>query len=543
MFKRNMNVSTVAEYVQQTVGNPDALLYPDPKPFIRNLDKAAEMIRAHHGPIAIIGDYDADGINASAILYKGLKRYGVEADIRVRLPKRFSEGYGLSESIVAETAAWMEAIAELGSGGLIITVDNGIAAHNAIEAARLKGIKVIVTDHHLGVRGQDGKLILPPADVVVDPNAEPEEGERSAYRDYCGAAIAYRLVCELCPEEDLTDLLVLASIATVTDVMTITSTNHKLVKDGLLAINAGRGPEGLRKIIRELKLDERHISEEDYGFKIGPVFNASSRLRDDGAKDVLNVLIDDSPSPEAVARLIKTNEDRKDFTKRSMEIAEMYVHANERPIVVYERTFGEGIIGLIAGKLCEKHQCPVIVFTKSKGGGLKGSGRSIPEVHLKDVLDRVAAKGLILKYGGHAQAAGLTIAPENLDAFRKAFAEECGPLPELKPEEVYDIEITPIEAARVLKEMQAYAPFGTGFPRPVFRMKVDVSPFSYRVIGQKGTSFLIRSIGCDLMGFDMVPRYEELGSPGKVDAIGDLVTDYFRGAPSNKLLVRALDRA
>ena len=271
--------------------------------FIKNLDNAVkfakEFLKTNStSKITIVGDYDCDGIMATGIMAIAFRLYGVE--VETRLPKRFSEGYGLSEKIIDEI-----------DEGLIITVDNGIAAVKAIEKAKKKGLSVIIIDHHLPLSYTiDGnkKIILPDADVIVDPAAEDE----SDFSNYCGAALAYHFARKLLPDMKLKNLLVLASIATVADVMPLVGPNRTMVKDGLKYINQGVSVPGLKALLENIELT--NVQESDYGFKLGPLFNAPSRMYDNGADKALALISSDYDNPRIKHRaafLVKTNELRK----------------------------------------------------------------------------------------------------------------------------------------------------------------------------------------------------------------------------------------
>lgn len=510
MLQKRDDKNTIQEVIERNTGlSMDVFLHPEESPYIHHLKEASEYIREHKNEVfTIVADYDVDGICAASILYWGLKRFGIET--RTRIPRRFSEGYGLSEKIIDEIEE-----------GIVITVDNGIASMPAIKKAKEKGLTVIVTDHHLAPMDGENR-ILPPADILVDPNAEDE----TIYKNYCGAAITYRLVQELLPEHDLSDLLVLASIATVADVMTLQGANRLLVIKGLRAINDGKGVPGLRALLDEIHLTE-HITEDDYGFKLGPIFNASGRLHDAGGDLVLDVLNAEKATPEVmqkINRLILNNEERKQCVQNLMPVADKLAKG-ERPIVIYHPKFGEGIIGILAGHLSEKYQCPVVVFTKTEKGVLKGSGRSIPEVHLKHVLDQIS--DTMLGYGGHAGAAGLVVKNGDLKKFKKAFCKACGKLPEIKDESVYDLELAPQNFQRYLTQLELFAPYGEGNPKPVFRIWYSGAG-EYSRIGD-GSHFRIRGKNLTLMGFGLTKKYEDCGMPTNIDCIGYPKKNYLNG--------------
>lgn len=509
MLQKRDDKNTIQEVIERNTGLPiDEFLHPEEFPYIYHLKDAADYILEHKkDAFTIVGDYDVDGLCATAIMYWGLKRFGIEA--KTRIPRRFSEGYGLSEKIIDEI-----------NEGVVITVDNGIAAISAIQKAKAKGLTVIVTDHHFPPMDEE-KRLLPPADLLIDPNAEDE----TVYKNYCGAAIAYRLVQELLPDEDLSDLLILASIATVADVMTLQGANRPLVINGLKAINDGKGVPGLRALLDEIQLTD-HITEDDYGFKLGPIFNASGRLYDTGGNLVLDVLKADRSTElkQKVNQLILNNEERKQCVRDLLPVAEKLAKG-ERPIVIYHPKFGEGIIGILAGHLSEKYQCPVVVFTKTEKGVLKGSGRSIPEIHLKQVLDQIS--DTMLGYGGHAGAAGLMVKNGELKKFKEAFCKGCGEIPEMKEEKVYDLELVPQDFQRYITQLDLFAPYGEGNPKPVFHIWYS-GPGEYSRMGD-GNHFRIRGKNLTLMGFGLTKRYEEKGMPNSMDCIGYPKYNYFNG--------------
>ena len=513
------------EIILRNTGIPASQFIKDVRdPYIYNLSEAVDLLKKNISKtIHIIGDYDSDGINATAIMYHGLNYYGFKTT--VRLPLRFSEGYGLSEKIIDEI-----------DDGIILTVDNGIAAIDAVKKAKQKGLTVIVTDHHQAAV-KDGKVVMPEADIIVDPAVE----DKSEFHDYCGAAIAYRFIKELLPKKlNLAGLMVLASIATVTDVMPLTGANRTLVKDGLEAINHGRGVAGLRALLERLEKTSK-LTEEDYGFLIGPIFNASGRLYDDGASKMLDLLLSKKENPilpYMADKLINTNNYRKEVLKNSMEVAVEKLDG-EKPIVVYDPSFGEGIIGLIAGRFCEDFHCPVVVFTKAHNGLLKGSGRSIKEIHLKKILDSIQDK--IVGYGGHAGAAGLSIREEDLDAFTEAFKKACGKIPEPADPRRYDVSINSFEEIlEFIEEQKKYAPYGEGNPQ--IRVKFDnYCVNEFRAIGD-GTHLLLKGDYLDSIGFGMFQKYQEMGFPKHINLYGYLKESWFRDKVSYKMELEFIEK-
>lgn len=505
MFEKRNNYYLVSQVIENR-DNYDELMDKNTHPYIHNIDKAIDMIKSHKGPIWIIGDYDCDGVTATAIMYIGLSRYGIVP--KVRLPKRFSEGYGLSEKIIDEI-----------NDGLVITVDNGIAAASSIKKAKEKGLTVIVTDHHLPPLDEKGNMILPAADVIIDPWSE----DYSEFKKYCGAAIAYRIIEALIPDKQIDDLKTLAAIATVADVMELVGANRQLVIDGLKLLNNGVAVPGLKVLMQKMSM-EAHITEDDFGFKLGPVINASGRLLDAGANNPLRLLLSspfDSKLTWMADKLVEYNNDRKALVKTALDNLPK-IPDDHKAIVVYNDTWGEGIIGLIAGQLCEKYHSPCIAFTKTEKGILKGSGRSINEIHLKNTLDRI--DNLILGYGGHAGACGLSISPQNLSAFTKAFQEACGTIPKIE-NPVYDLEL-PWNLNDTLEDLKKYAPFGEGNPKPIFHFRFRIN--ESKKVGKDKTHFGASGNGLDLIGFDLWEKYEKLGMPQDIEVIGYLSEHWFR---------------
>lgn len=509
-------------------GYTEEVFFDTKEPFLYNLKEAVEFAKDYLAlnddtTITIIGDYDVDGICATEIMRRGLCTYiaeeGLKAAVNTRLPRRFSEGYGLSEKIVDEI-----------DSGLVITVDNGIASFYAIKKAKNKGLSVIITDHHLPPI-KNGKMVLPDADVILDPHIDPL---KSDFEDYCGAGLAYRFVKLLNPNKKFLELLSLASIATVADIIPLYGANREMVRNGLELFNHLKVVPGLKNLMIKLSIADGHATEDDYGFKIGPTFNASGRLFDNGAERVLRLLkmdYDDPKIPFKANNLIKTNEERKAITKKDMErVLEHY--DGKRPIVIHDEEIGEGIIGLVAGRMTESYHSPSIVFTKTeKEGIIKGSGRSIPEINLKEVLDKIQDK--IVGYGGHAGAAGLSIELSKLDDFKDAFEKACGEIPELSKDVYYDMELEVNEIPMVVQELNSYAPYGEKNPKILFHMKYEVNPEKFTRIGD-GTHFMIKDDVITIMGFGKADEYEKKGKPSKLDCVGYLSESWYNGNCSYK---------
>ena len=494
-------------------------------------------------PIKIVGDYDVDGISASSIMFLTLEKLG--ANVSVRLPRRFSEGYGLSEKIVDEV-----------ENGLLITVDNGIAAIDAINKAKEKGLEVIVTDHHLP--NEDG--ILPNADIIIDPHIEGT----ADFTDYCGAGIAYKISEKLINDEVfLKKMEALAAIGTICDMMPLVGDNRNIVKNGLKNIETKNTTLGLQILLEKIGLTE-HIEASDIGFKVGPVLNAPGRLDDKGALLSLSLLTRDSTKYLEMATkysdmLINKNKERKELVNNAMiEIeTEMILNGKDDnpdfPMIIYKSGISEGIAGIIAGNLANKYDVPVFVFTDSlENGILKGSVRTGSDVHIKNLLDKCKSEdpNLFVKYGGHAEAAGISIKKDNLEKVKEELTKNCyKPLCYVKDDSVkYDLEITPDKVANTLKEMEMFKPFGMGNPEPIFLMKdfklknvpwqKEDSPEGTQLLGEH-----IKFFGpCDAIGFGMANEFKELDCPKSMNIVGKLKYNYYNGASKPQVQVEYIEK-
>lgn len=533
MYIKKDKLNNVKDIVLRNIkenGYTEEQFFDEKEPYLYQLDEAVEFTKDYlmlndDTVITVVGDYDVDGIAATTNMYWGLVAYikqnKINATVKTRLPRRFTEGYGLSEKIIDEI-----------NDGLVITVDNGIAAISAIKKAKDKGLSVIVTDHHLPPSNSKGKMMLPPADIILNPHIYPEKSE---FEDYCGAGLAYRFIKKLLPDMKLLELLSLTSVATVADIMPLYGANRKLVIDGLKATNNKKVLPGMRELMINLSMFDGHATEGDYGFKIGPTFNASGRLYDSGADKVLRLLKmnqDDPRIPFKANNLVKTNDKRKEIQRKDMERV-MSNYNGDKPVIIYDPEIGEGIIGLVAGRMTEDFHCPSICFTKTdKEGIIKGSARSIPEIHLKNVLDKIQDK--MVGYGGHAGAAGLSIELSRLEEFKEAFKNACGEIPSLPDDIYYDIDIDSMEEIpEFTEQLKRYEPYGEANPRVVFHLKCNVNISNYAKIGD-GSHFMIKEDNITIMGFGKADEYEEKGKPETLDMVGYLSESWYNNECSYK---------
>lgn len=425
--------------------------------------------------IRIVGDYDIDGVCSTYILYQALKRLGGNVDYAI--PDRIKDGYGINESMI-------RAAAEDGID-TILTCDNGISAFSQIQTAKEFGMTVIVTDHH-EVPADGEREILPPADAVIDPK------QRSCsypFPEICGAVVAYKLVQALYEEsgvsrEEWLELLEFAAIATVGDVMKLQDENRMIVKYGLKKLGHTKNL-GLKKLAEKTNLDLNSITAYHIGFVIGPCLNAGGRLQT--AKLALSVLLakDEETAEELAQELKDLNDMRKDMTEHWTAEAKVLAdtqYRNDKVLVIFLPDCHESLAGIIAGRLREYCQKPAIVLTRSEEA-VKGSGRSIESYHMFQKLSEV--KDLMLKFGGHPMAAGLSLLEENIDEFRRELNERSGLTEEdFKAKLWIDVPM-PIDYIneRLVEELKILEPFGQGNEKPLFAQK-QVRIRSCRVIGK-----------------------------------------------------------
>ena len=414
--------------------------------------------------IRIIGDYDIDGVNATYILYRGLRRLGARVDYEI--PDRMKDGYGLNIHLVE--------LARGEGADTILTCDNGITALEQTEYAKKLGMTMIITDHHEPLyEEKEGEKIwkLPRADVLIDPKLE---SCRYPFKKLCGAAVAWKLIQMLYQISGLDpmalEFLPFAAIATVGDVMDLEGENRIMVKWGLKALEETKNP-GLRALIRETGLEGSSLSAYHIGFVIGPCINASGRL--DTAKRSLRLLLaeDEAEARELAVELKQLNDERKDLTARGVEQAVMKIEhtplGKDRVLVVYLPGCHESIAGIIAGRIREKYHKPVFVLTDG-ADCVKGSGRSIEAYSMFDEM--VKCQDLFLKFGGHPMAAGLSLPGDKVEEFRRRINEACTLTEEDFVEKVMIDVPMPIDyiTEELIGQLSLLEPFGKGNTKPLF---------------------------------------------------------------------------
>jgi len=446
--------------------------------------------------LVIVADYDCDGATACAVALRGLRMMGAKVDFIV--PNRFEYGYGLTPEIVELTVHEK-------APDVIVTVDNGIASIDGVEEANRRGIEVVVTDHHLpGDR-------LPAARVIVNPN-QPECGFPS--KNLAGVGVMFYVLLALRAElrrrgvfgaenqPKLDALLDLVALGTVADVVKLDANNRILVAQGIRRIRAGRMQPGVAALFHAAGREARRASPFDLGFAIGPRLNAAGRLSD-MSLGIECLTTDDEGRAWAIAQELDTiNRDRRsieaDMQDSALALLESFDPQGKATISVFDPSWHQGVIGILASRIKDKYYRPTISFAPAGEGLIKGSGRSIAGFHLRDALDLVSKRspGLLDKFGGHAMAAGLTIRAEAFDGFARAF-EDVGraSLSQNELERVLETD-GPLEDAyftpQFIELLDAQV-WGQGFPPPVFCDEFRV--LSQRVLKDKHLKLLLEKGG------------------------------------------------
>ena len=430
--------------------------------------------------IRIIGDYDIDGVSATCILLKGLKR--LNANVDTYIPDRVKDGYGMHEQLIDK--ALEDGI------DTILTCDNGIAAAAEIEYAKKEGLTVIVTDHHdIPFRDtEDGRIwIIPKADAVVNPK---QNDCLYPNKNICGAVVAWKLIWALyerlgIDSDEIWDFLELAAIATVGDVMDLQGENRIIVKEGLKKLSS-TSFEGLKALICVNNLEGAEITAYHVGFVIGPCINASGRL-DTAARSLELLLADNMEDAMKLADdLYDLNQSRKAMTEQGKEQAIQSIEENnlgkDRVLVVYLPDCHESLAGIIAGRIREAYNKPVFVLTKG-ADGVKGSGRSIEAYSMYEEL--VKCSDLLTQFGGHPMAAGLSMEEKNVELFRRRLNDNCTLTEQdLIPKIMIDVPM-PISylSKKLTEQLKVLEPFGKGNSKPLFAQK-NLRAVGIRVLGR-----------------------------------------------------------
>lgn len=492
---------------------------------LTDMDKAcARILEAidKEQTIVVYGDYDVDGVTATALLYQHLK--GMGASVKCMLPSREGDGYGLSKNAI-------QSIHDKGCQ-LIVTVDNGISALEEAEFAASLGVDLIVTDHHLP---HDA---LPKAVAVVDPR---RADDHSPFKGLCGAGVAFKLCAALdgCPPEEMLDYCGdLAAVGTVADVMPLTGENRTLVKAGLKSLQQTDRP-GISALLEEVGLGGKPITAENVSYAIAPRINAAGRM--DNAVTALQLVLceDEERAAELAHKLNEINVARQETEQEIVKAAQEQLDAEpaileDRVILIWGRDWHPGVIGIVASRLVEKTGRPVIVVSVDEHGEGKGSGRSVQGFNLHECI--ASCEDILLRFGGHAMAAGLSVREENLPELRRRLnewaARECAVLftPPLECDLSIHLDRITVESVRRLEQL---APYGAENPTPVFVLEKAVIDGIFSVSEGKHCRLRLRQGNASIYAvwFGMPPEQLPYTMGDVVDAAVNLsVYESLRGA-------------
>jgi len=512
------------------------------------LDRATALLSeaiAEQQRIVIVGDFDCDGATGTAVAVRGLTMLGAR-HVAYRIPHRITHGYGLSTALVEDLVGMKP--------DLLITVDNGIACHAGVAAAKARGWKVLITDHHL-----PGSQ-LPVADAIVNPNLD---GDAFASKALAGVGVMFYLLLALRQrlraagafgdnQPDLSVLLDLVAVGTVADLVPLDYNNRLLVAAGLKRLRQGQGQAGLRALAELAGRDLPKLIASDIGFAIAPRLNAAGRL-EDMALGIECLLTDDPQRAlELAAILDGINAERRGLQQQMIDDAETLVNslpldAEQLPaaLALFDPSWHPGIVGLVASRLKDRMHRPVVAFAPAEPDSdlLRGSARSVPGFHIRDALAAVdvAHPGLIERFGGHAMAAGLSLRANRLEEFRSAFSLVA--LERLNAESLQSLlltdgELAPAEFSRELAEcLRLAGPWGQGFADPVFDNVFAVA--QWRVLGERHLKMsLVPEQGGPSVSAIHFGGYAGEPPPARIHAAYQLELDDYRGRPDIQLLIR-----
>ena len=542
-------------YANRGITDPAALSLTldqlHPPQHLKGVAEAAELLAdaiEGDGRVLIIGDFDADGATSSAMAVSVLRQMGLR-EVAYLVPNRFEFGYGLTPEIVELAAAQMP--------DLIVTVDNGISSVEGVAAAQAMGISVLVTDHHLpGAQ-------LPTAEVIVNPN---QPGCAFPSKALAGVGVMFYVLSALraelrerrwfdsqgLSEPNLGDALDLVALGTVADVVPLDRNNRILVAAGLARIRSGRARPGIEALFEVAGKDHRQATSTDLGFIVGPRLNAAGRL-DDMSIGIECLLAESSmEARERAETLHRLNRERRDI-EQSMEhdaleqLTTLELDSNTLPfaMVLFDPGWHQGVIGILASRVRERVHRPTVIFAEVGEGMLKGSGRSIPGLHLRDVLDLVATRhpGLLSKFGGHAMAAGLTLEKDDLHRFTEALeAAVAETLNHVPPQAVEDSDGA-LGAGdlglQLAESLSAGGPWGQHFPEPTFDGVFDV--LQHRIVGEKHLKLTLAAQGVEIGGiaFNIDVNDWQVKPLKRIHALYRLDINEYRGERNPQLVIQS----
>ncbi|ARV71706.1 single-stranded-DNA-specific exonuclease RecJ [Vibrio campbellii] len=524
------------------------------------IDQAVELLFQainEQKRIIVVGDFDADGATSSALSVLALRMLGSN-NVDYLVPNRFEDGYGLSPEVVDQAL-------ELGAE-MIMTVDNGVSSIEGVRYAKENGITVLVTDHHLP--GQ----VLPDVDAMVNPNLDSCAFPSKAL---AGVGVAFYLMMALCvymrkqnwfaqqgmQEPKLMELIDLVALGTVADVVPLDENNRILVHQGLQRIRAGKARPGIQALIEVAKRDARRLVASDFGFALGPRINAAGRLDDMSFGVELLMSNNIHAARRMASELDGLNQTRKEIEEGMKQEAMAFCERlqfgenSELPygLALFQRDWHQGVIGILASRIKEKFHRPVIAFADGGEGTIKGSCRSIPGLHMRDALDFIDTQnpGLIIKFGGHAMAAGLTIKEQDFERFSRLFDEVVKKeLDEaaLKGVIMSDGELKPEEfSMHVAEQLRSGGPFGQAFPEPIFDGEFKV--LHQKLVGERHLKLMLEplykghptNVMIDGIAFNVDLRRWPDASVKTVRLAYKLDVNEFRGNQSLQLMIDLIE--
>lgn len=518
---------------------------------LKGIAEAADLLAdaiEGDGRVLIIGDFDADGATSSAMAVSVLRQMGLR-EVAYLVPNRFEFGYGLTPEIVQLAAAQMP--------DLIVTVDNGISSVEGVAAAQAMGISVLVTDHHLP--GEQ----LPSAEVIVNPN---QPGCAFPSKALAGVGVMFYVLSALraelrrrgwfdsegLPEPNLGDALDLVALGTVADVVPLDRNNRILVAAGLARIRSGRARPGIEAIFEVAGKDHRQATSSDLGFIVGPRLNAAGRL-DDMSIGIECLLAESSmEARERADKLHRLNRERRDIEQTMKQdaleqLASLEFESGKLPfaMVLSDPTWHEGVIGILASRVRERVHRPTVIFADVGEGMLKGSGRSIPGLHMRDALDLVATRypGLLNKFGGHAMAAGLTLSQGDLKRFTQALDAAVAEMLDHVPPQAVEDSDGALSAADLgltfAESLSAGGPWGQHFPEPTFDGLFDVR--QHRIVGEKHLKLKLAAQGVeiDAIAFNVDVIEWQARPIKRIHAVYRLDINEYRGERNPQLVIQS----
>jgi len=518
------------------------------RPKFAQLDTALKLLEQallEQKRILIVGDFDCDGATASVVAVKSLRLMGAKY-VDFLVPNRFEHGYGLSPEIVKLSIQKKQP-------DLIITVDNGISSFDGAKLAQQSGIEVIITDHHLPSES------LPEANAIINPNLKNCE---FLSKNLAGVGVIFYLCSALktqlqangyfanhhIPVPDLRTVLDLVALGTVADVVKLDQNNRILIAEGIKRIRNKQCAPGILALLEVANRKAETLQASDLGFAVGPRLNAAGRLSDI-SRGIKCLLTDDMNDARRYASELEAfNQKRRATQEQMQEEAQTVIDAQDNQagkfaICLFDQSWHEGIVGIVAGKLKEDYHCPVVVFAQS-GDNLKGSIRSIPSVHIKDLLDLVDRKhpDLILKFGGHAMAAGLSIKPENFAKFQQEFSNAIqthlnNQIPKVAL--LTDGELEPADISLGNAQLIANSgPWGQGFEEPIFHGDFDI--VEQRVVGEKHLKCRLKLNGNTII-HDAIAFFQAPINTQQVTIAYKLSINEWRGSVSLQLMVEQIE--